>query len=87
MLVDGKAMLCEVKSSWRGLRSSDLSDLVTLAGRLRPDVALLGIMEAGSGPTSELDAARGQLSVLGIEFEVVTLDARNREAGPYLHYD
>ena len=61
VLVDGKAMVCEVKSSWRALRSSDLSDFVTLAGRLRPDAALLGIMEAGSGPTSELDAAEGQL--------------------------
>jgi hypothetical protein len=87
VLVDGKAMLCEVKSSWRGLRASDLSDFMALAGRLRPDAALLGIMEVGSGPTGELEAAQRQLNAQGIEFEVVTLDAHSRQDGPYLHYD
>jgi hypothetical protein len=47
VLLDGKALVCEVKSSWRALRTSDISDFVALASRLRPDCALLGVMEAG----------------------------------------
>jgi hypothetical protein len=86
-VVDGKAVLCEVKSSWRGLRSSHISELVALAIRLRPDVALLGIMEAGAGPTNDLQSAKAQLAAHGIAFRLVIPDGRSLADGPYLHLD
>ncbi len=36
VLLDGRAMLCEVKSSWHGLRPSHIADFAKLASRLRP---------------------------------------------------
>ena len=54
---DGEAILCEVKSSWRGLRLGDISDFVALAKRLRPDTAVLAVMEAGAGPEVHLENA------------------------------
>jgi len=86
-VVDGKAVLCEVKSSWRGLRSSHISELVAQAIRLRPDVALLGIMEAGAGPTNNLQSAKAPLAAHGIEFRLVIPDGRSLADGPYLHLD
>jgi hypothetical protein len=87
VVVDGQAMLCEVKSSWHGLRSTHLTDFVALAKRLRPDTALLAVMEAGPGPESELAAARAELSTDGIKFELLTLDAYNPKDDPYLNFD
>lgn len=86
LVVDGRAVLCEVKSSWRDLRTSDLNDFVTLAHRLRPDAALLAVMERGSGPTAELATARKQLGDDGIEFEVLTPDAYEEKDDPYLEH-
>jgi hypothetical protein len=86
-VVDGKTMLCEAKSSWNRLRSSDIANLVALARRLRPDVALLAVMEAGAGPTNDLQGAKAQLAVEGIDFEVLAWDGRNLQDGPYLHWD
>jgi hypothetical protein len=45
VILDGQAMLCEVKSSWHGLRPAHIADFVALAPRLRPDIALLAVME------------------------------------------
>jgi hypothetical protein len=87
-VIDGRTVLCEAKSSWSRVRSSDITNLVALATRLRPDVALLGVMESGGGPTNDLQAAQTQLAAYGIEFEVLTLnDANNLQDGPYLHFD
>jgi hypothetical protein len=72
VILDGRAMLCEVKSSWRGLRAADIVDFVELASRLRPDTALLAVMEVGAGPEAEISAARTQLAAEGIEFELLT---------------
>ena len=71
---DGQAMLCEVKSSWHGLRPGHISNFVALASRLRPDTALLAVMEAGSGPAEDLAAARAQLADQQIKFELLTPD-------------
>jgi hypothetical protein len=88
LVIDGRVFLCEVKSSWRVLRSSDITDLVALATRLRPDVALLGIMEArGGGPANELQSAKAELSAKGIELRIVTLDGYNLQDGPHLYVD
>lgn len=87
VVVDGKALLCEAKSSWSRLRAAHVEKLVDLAIRLRPDVALLGIMQAGAGLTKELEAAKARLSAEKIEFRLVTPSVRSLEDGPYLHFD
>lgn len=81
-VVDGEAVLCEVKSSWTQFRS--VAKLVALAKRLRPDIALLAVMGKGVGPTAELEAARTQLAAEGIKFELITLDNHMPEDDPYL---
>ena len=84
-IVDGQVFLCEVKASWRALKRSDISDLVALAKRLRPDVALLAVMEDSGGPTAELAAARADLGSADIEFRVMKLDPRgDRHDSPHL---
>ena len=87
VILDGKAMLCEVKSSWHGLRQVHIADFVALSKRLRPDTALLAVMEAGPGPASDLAAARAQLATEGIEFELITLDKYKLKDDPYLYFD
>ena len=86
VILDGQAMLCEVKSSWHALRPSDIADFVALAIRLRPDIALLGVMESGPGPAVDLAAAREQLATEKIEFELLTLDTYLPVDDPYLHF-
>lgn len=87
ILLDGRAILCEVKSSWRSLRLSHIAEFVALANRLRPDTALLAVMEAGSGPVAQLAAAQKQLADEGIEFELLTPEAYKPEDDPYLNFD
>lgn len=83
VILDGEAMLCEVKSSWHGLRQSDIDDFVALAIRLRPDIALLAVMDTGTGPV-ELTAARANLEAQKIDFNLLTLDQYRLKDGPYL---
>jgi hypothetical protein len=84
VLSDGEAIVCEVKNSWRALRSSDINDLVALATRLRPDKAILAVMEKGEGPVVELAAARSQLEGQGIGFELVTVQSQDAYDDPNL---
>lgn len=84
VVLDGQAVLCEVKSSWHALRLTDIEDFVTLARRLRPDIALLAVMEGGSGPSANLNAARTQLAAEGITFEVLTPDQYKPDDDPVL---
>lgn len=83
-LVDGEAYLCEVKSSWHSLRLSHVDDLVALAQRLRPDTALLAVMEVGAGPAPKLAEARARLAEVGIKFELLTLGDHLIHDDPYL---
>lgn len=71
VLRDGQALLCEIKSSWRSLRASDIEELVKLALKLRPDVAVLGVMETGTGPVDKLKGAELHLAKEGIKFELL----------------
>jgi hypothetical protein len=87
VILDGQAMLCEVKSSWHALRTADITDFVALASRLRPDTALLAVMGAGSGPAADLEAARTQLAAEGIKFELVTTGMYMSVDEPYIHFD
>ena len=87
VVLDGRAILCEVKSSWHSLRAAHISDFVPLATRLRPDTALLSVMEAGRGPAANFAAAWTQLAAEGIEFELLTLDTYGPRDDPYLDFD
>jgi hypothetical protein len=86
-ILDGQAMLCEVKSSWHSLRPVNVADFVALARRLRPDIALLAVMDSGPGPAADLAAAQGQLATEGIKFELLTPDAYMPADDPYVHFD
>jgi hypothetical protein len=87
VILDGRALLCAVKSSWHGLRRAHIADFIELARRLRPDTALLAVMEAGRGPENDLAAARAQLATERIEFELLTPDAYRPADVPYLHFN
>ena len=42
-VIDGQAIVSEVKSSWESLRTFDIQDLVNISIRLQPGVALLAL--------------------------------------------
>jgi hypothetical protein len=84
VLVDGKTIVCEVKASWSVLRRKDISDLVELAERLRPDTAMLAVMEDRADLAAELEVARAELARVGIGFELLTLRQYGLEDGPWL---
>jgi len=84
VLSDGEAIICEVKNSWRALRRSDIDDFVALAIRLRPDKALLAVMENGEGAVDELTAARNKLEAKDIAFELLTVQSDQAYDDPNL---
>lgn len=71
-IVDGESILCEVKSAWRSLRGVHVEDFVHLAKRLRPDRAILAVMEEGKRLDGELRKAESDLEADGIKFELLT---------------
>jgi hypothetical protein len=81
-VVDGVVHLCEVKSSSRDI---DLTSLIEVAKRLRPDVVTLAVME---GPSPRLNTKIGELKRgligTGIEAEVLTFWADDRSNDAYL---
>lgn len=85
VLIDGKTVLCEVKASWSFLRAKHIANLVELAKRLRPDIALLAVMEGDRKLVSEIDAASEELQAVGITFELLTLEQYPLEDDPYLY--
>jgi hypothetical protein len=87
VVLDGRAILCEVKSSWNSLRPTHIIEFVALARRLRPETALLAVMETGIGPAADLLAAQKQLAEEGIEFELLTPNAYEDWDEPYLRFD
>lgn len=87
VILDGQALLCEVKSSWRDLRTSNITLFVALARRLRPDIALVAVMEEGQGPVREIAQARAALAADGIIFELLTPNLTAQRDSPYLHFE
>lgn len=83
-VLDGKTILCEIKSAWRSLRIVHVADFVALALRLRPDLAMLAIMEDGRRLSKEIDAAERELNEAGIKFELLTVDEVDGRGAPYL---
>ena len=63
----------EVKSAWRSLRGVHVEDFVRIAKRLRPDRAMLAVMEESTRLDKELNKARSDLEADGIKFELLTL--------------
>jgi hypothetical protein len=61
------------------------TNLVALAKRLRPDTALLAVMDNGMKLENEIAAAKAELTAAGISFELLTLDSRPLDDNPYLH--
>jgi hypothetical protein len=47
-------------------------NFVSLGVRLRPDIALLAVMEVGSGPNEKTEEAKNQLAAVGFKFELLT---------------
>lgn len=83
-VVDGESILCEVKSAWRSLRAAHIEDFVHLAKRLRPDRAILAVMEKGGRFEEEMQSAETALKADGIQFELLTLENYSVEDDPYL---
>lgn len=84
VVIDGKAILCEIKSAWRSLRTDDLDSLVALAIRLRPDRAILAVMEIGGKLLDRIEVAKKTLEDAGIEFEILTPDHFQPDDAPYM---
>lgn len=84
VVVDGESVLCEIKSAWRSLRTDDLTSFVALAKRMRPDRAILAIMEKGGKLEAEIRAAERELSDASIKFELLTPDTYQPEDEPFL---
>jgi endonuclease/exonuclease/phosphatase family metal-dependent hydrolase len=75
--MDGKVHLCEVKSSDREI---DLSALVRVARRIRPDVVTLAVADKTSQRLSDkLNELRESLGDTGILAELLTLEERDFE--------
>lgn len=83
-IVNGESILCEVKSAWRSLRAAHIEDFVHLAKRLRPDGAILAVMEKGCRLDEEMRAAEADLKASGIQFELLTIANYCVEDDPYL---
>lgn len=84
MIVDGQTIVCEAKSSWASLRAQHVQDLVDLALKLRPDVALLAIMDTGERQGDAIAKGRAALANSGIEFRLLTLREHPLEDKSYL---
>ena len=82
-LVDGEAILCEIKSSWRNLRNVHIQDFVAKAKRLRPDKGLVAVMEKGT-PPPELAEAESELASERIRFELLTPEDFEVSDDPFL---
>jgi hypothetical protein len=84
-VIDGEAIVSEIKSSWESLRTSDIDDLVNISIRLRPNTSLLAVMATGQGPTTKIESARETLRLQNIKLEVLTLDQFGLEDSPQLY--
>lgn len=73
-----------MKSAWRSLRAAHIKDFVHLAKRLRPDRAILAVMEKGGRFEEEMQSAETALKADGIQFELLTLENYSVEDDPYL---
>ncbi|MDW2777938.1 hypothetical protein [Pseudomonas sp. BEA3.1] len=71
-IVDGRSIMCEVKTSWRSLRSNDLIGFAELALKFRPDIAMLAVMKGEQKMQAQIQELREKLKAAGIEFQLLT---------------
>ena len=77
-----------VRSSRRGTAFGPPTWRISSRLQFRPDTAMLAVMEAGPGPTADLEAARQRLTIEGIKFDWLTRDAYvPPDDHPYLQFD
>lgn len=84
VVIDGSTIVAEVKSSWTGLRKADIAALGEIAKRLRPDVALLAVMDTGQQHVDALRELHENLAATGVVLEIMTLDTHPLHDDPYL---
>src|SRR3546814_7584137 len=82
MVVDGTSIVAEVKSSWAVMRKSDVTALGDIAKKIRPDVALLAVMDTGKKHREALEALGSELREAGIKLQVDRKSTRMH----YSHY-
>ncbi|MCY1076002.1 hypothetical protein [Archangium lansingense] len=81
-VIDGKVCLCEVKSSSRSIA---LASFIQVAKRMRPDVAILAVMEPTSRALSDkLDELKRALEPDGIRAELLTFSEHHLDGTSYL---
>ena len=83
VVIDGKTYVCEVKASWSYVTRADLDALVRVALQLRPDIALLAVMEAGDDLATDRTEITANLAAAGVKFELMTYQPGEWDA-PYL---
>lgn len=71
-IVDGRSIMCEVKTSWRSLRPNDLIGFAELALKFRPDIAMLAVMKGEQKMQAQIQELREKLNAAGIEFQLLT---------------
>lgn len=84
LVLDQSTIVVEVKSSWNSVRSRHIDELGEMAKRLRPDIALLAVMDKGQRHGPRLSKLHEELEALEIKLEVMTLDTHPLEDCPYL---
>jgi hypothetical protein len=85
MIIDGRTVVCEVKSSWASLRASHIDGLAALALKLRANTALLAIMEPASNrQAGKIAEAGAALEAAGIKLRVMSLTSHPLNDEPYL---
>lgn len=83
-VVDGECILCEVKASWKTLRTSDIDKLIACSRRFRPNRAILAVMEDGSALTDKITEAKSAIESEGIAFEILTPSSYRVDDSPYV---
>lgn len=81
-VIDGKVYLCEVKSSSRSIA---LTSFIQVAKQMRPDVAILAVMEPASQALSDkLDELKRALEPDGIQAKLLTFSELHVDKTAYL---
>jgi hypothetical protein len=81
-VTDGRVKLCEIKASRRDI---DIPKMAEIAKRVRPDVAVLAVMEPQSKAlTKKLAELQTALAGTGIHAELMTLESNDIDDSPFL---
>lgn len=83
-VIDGEVFLCEIKSSGR-IKDSDIQKFINLTNRIRPNVAILTVMEEISDKVRQelIKKVNGKFDQ-GIKFEIMSFKEYHLEDWPAL---